>query len=142
MTLFERAQPGTYADWEMQTFTSTELTNSVYEGPLADPDDDGVPNIVEFAVGGNPLVPDAGFAQLQAVPVASGEFAVEYRQRKDLADVSAVLENSSNLLNWSVLQPQSVTNVSDLGDAWLLRAIFPAQTEPGYFRVQYLWPGL
>jgi hypothetical protein len=126
----------------MQTLSSAELTNSFYEGPLADPDGDGVPNIVEFAVGGNPLISDASFAQLQAIPVSSGQFAFEYHQRKNLGDVTAVIENSTNLINWSVLDPQSVTNVSDLGNAWLLRANIPARTAPGYFRIQYLWPGL
>jgi hypothetical protein len=142
MTFYERAQPGTYADWEMQTFTSQQLANSSYEGPLADPDGDGVPNIVEFAVGSNPLVPDASLARMQAMPVASGQFAFQYRQRKNLGDVSTVIETSTNLVNWSVVQPLSVTNFSDLGNVWLQQTIFQAQSAPGYFRMQYLWPGL
>jgi len=141
MTFYERAQPGTYADWEMQTFTSAQLTNSFYEGPLADPDRDGVPNIVEFAVGSNPLAPDASLAQLQAMPFASGPFSFQYRQRKNLGDVTVSIEDSTNLIHWSTVLPMAVTNVSDLGNAWLQQASCPAQSVPGYYRMQYLWPG-
>ena len=142
MTFYERAAPGTYGDWEMQTFTSAQLTNSTYEGPLADPDGDGVPNLVEFAAGGNPLVADASVARIQALPVGSGEFAFQYHQRKNLGDVTSILEYSTNLVNWSATLPLSVTNVSDLGTTWLMQATFPLAPGPGYFRIQYLWPGL
>jgi hypothetical protein len=86
-------------------------------------------------------VPDASLALMRAMPLASGQFAFQYRQRKNLGDVSTVIQNSTNLVNWSIVQPLSVTNVSDLGEVWLQQAIFPAQSAPGYFRMQYLWPG-
>jgi hypothetical protein len=138
MTFDERALPGTYADWEMQTLTSGELTNTLYQGPLADPDGDGVPNLVEFAVGGNPLVPDAALAKLQPIPAASGQFAFCYRLRKNLGDVTCVIEHSTNLVDWNEIQPLSATNISDLGDAWLYQANFPAQDPSEYFRIQRL----
>ncbi|HEX4123027.1 MAG TPA: discoidin domain-containing protein [Verrucomicrobiae bacterium] len=142
MTFYERALPGSYADWEMQTFTSSELTNSVYEGPLADPDADGVPNIIEYAVGGDPLAPDAALIQIQAAPAPSGQFALEFHKRKNVSGVTFVTENSTDLVNWSFVQPLSETNISDLGNAWLVRANFPLQVAPGYFRIQYFSPDL
>jgi len=141
MTFYERAPPGTYADWEMQTFTAAQLTNSFYEGALSDPDGDGVPNIVEFAVGGNPLAPDASLARLQAMPMASGQFSFQYRQRQNLGDVASVIESSTNLAIWSPISPLSTATISNLGNAWLLQANFAVQPAPAYFRIQYLGPG-
>ena len=47
-------------------------------GPLADPDGDGVPNLIEFALGLQPLVPDA---ELLPAPVAIGaDFAISFRR--------------------------------------------------------------
>src|ERR1017187_5978542 len=44
LNFFERAQPGTFADWQLQNFTDTQLTNSAIGTASADPDGDGVPN--------------------------------------------------------------------------------------------------
>jgi hypothetical protein len=142
MIFFERAQPGSYADWEMQTFTSAQLTNSFYEGPLADPDGDSVPNVEEFAIGSNPLFPDASFAAIHAMPATSGQFALQFRQRKNLGDVTSVIESSTDLVHWSQATPLSTTNVSDLGNAWLIQARFTTTATQTFFRIRYAWPGM
>ena len=118
MDFYERAQPGTYADWEMQTFTRSELTNSLYEGPLADPDNDGVPNIIEFATGANsPRRRRHQRPNPRNAHRTAGQFAIQYHERKTLGNVTNVIEFSTNLLNWTIVQPSSVTNLEDLGGA-------------------------
>jgi hypothetical protein len=59
VTFFERAQPGTFADWQLQHFTDAELNDSSVGSSHADPDGDGLPNLLEFAQGGDPLMADA-----------------------------------------------------------------------------------
>ncbi|HET7625409.1 MAG TPA: discoidin domain-containing protein [Verrucomicrobiae bacterium] len=59
VTFFERAQPGTFADWQLQHFTDAELDDSSIGSSQADPDNDGLPNLLEFAEGGDPLTADA-----------------------------------------------------------------------------------
>jgi subtilisin family serine protease len=40
--------------WRYDNFTATELSNSTVSGNAADPDNDGLNNFVEYALGGNP----------------------------------------------------------------------------------------
>lgn len=56
---------GPFARWQATYFTGTELDNPVISGPDADPDHDGMKNLVEFAFGYNP---NSG----AAVPVSAG----------------------------------------------------------------------
>jgi hypothetical protein len=141
LQFFERAQPGTFADWEMQTFSSAQLSNAIYQGPMADPDGDGVPNLVEFAAGANPLSSDAAKAALVPMGAASNQFILQYRQRKNLGDVTAVFEASTNLVDWTAVIPLSTANVSDLGNTWLMQATFPAGTLQNYYTIEYAVPG-
>jgi len=136
MIFLERAAPGTYGDWELQTLTAAEMSNPLYEGPTADPDGDGVPNLLEFAVGGNPIVADANLATVQSF-LAAGQFDLQYRQRKNLGDVSASFETSTNLVHWSAVVPVSTNEVSDLGNAWMLQAYFSLPPVPQFFRIRY-----
>jgi hypothetical protein len=49
--------PNLYADWVALAFPGQ--TNSAIVGPTADPDGDGVQNLIEFALGINPALADA-----------------------------------------------------------------------------------
>ena len=54
-----------YSTWQAQYFTSAELANPAISGDDADPDGDGIPNLVEYALG---LLPrTAGVAGLPTV---------------------------------------------------------------------------
>ncbi len=48
------------ADWEEANFTEFELLDPTISGPDADPDLDGVPNLLEYAFGTDPNDPDSG----------------------------------------------------------------------------------
>jgi len=47
-----------YQQWRQNQFTASELTNSSISGDLADPDNDKLPNIAEYALGLNPKAAD------------------------------------------------------------------------------------
>jgi hypothetical protein len=137
MFFFERALPYTFGDWVVRQFTEAQIGAAAISGPFADPDGDGVPNLLEFAVGGNPLAPDASNAQLQPVAATPGSFAFRYRERKNLGDVQRNFERSAELLNWNSITPSSVTNLNDLGDSWVRQATFPATNAALFFRVRF-----
>ena len=100
--------------------------------PGADPDSDGVPNALEFALLGAPGMPDA--AAILPVPslVTVGDQpypAVTFNLRKNLSGATLVLQSSPTLTNptWTPFwdsaaspAPGNVVQSSDAGDHWLL----------------------
>jgi hypothetical protein len=133
----ERAQPGTFGDWALHNFTDVQLANPDIGAPGADPDNDGVPNLVEFAMGGAAWVADSSAATLQPVASPPGTFRFYYQERKNLGDVLRSFETSTNVLIWSSVSPSSLSNVADLGSLWRREATFPAQSRMALFRLKF-----
>lgn len=50
--------PITFAQWQPTYFSPAEIGDPNIGGPSADPDRDGLPNVMEFASGSNPRLPD------------------------------------------------------------------------------------
>jgi hypothetical protein len=140
LIFFERAQPGTYGDWALRQFTDAELADPAFGAPGADPDGDGVPNLAEFAMAGNPLVPDRSAMALQVQPSSPGTFAFSFRERQDLGDVQRHFESSTNLANWVEAVPSSLAVVSTLTNACVRAVVFPAPDLAAFYRLSYVLP--
>jgi len=138
LIFLQRAAPGTFGDWELSYFTnSAQINNPAISGITADPDGDGVPNLLEFAVGGNPLVPDATNATVRASSLPAGQVAVQFQERNQLGDVTRSFQSSTDLVHWTSATPVSVTPVQNLGLVSINQAVFPVQTINTYFRLVY-----
>jgi hypothetical protein len=137
LDFYERAQPGTFADWQLQNFTDAQLTNSAIGIAAADPDGDGVPNLLEFAVVGNPLVADATNAIVRGLKSGTNQFVFQFQERNNLGNVARQFQLSSNLLNWTNGTPVSVNVLQNLGSASVYQAFFPLQPAAQFFRVSY-----
>jgi hypothetical protein len=74
--------------------------------PTDDPDGDGIPNLIEYSQGMNPLVSD--IARLPSL-VRQGE-SLQFRYRKAAAELTYTVETSPNLRDWS---PSSQTEQTD-----------------------------
>jgi hypothetical protein len=141
MTFYERAQPGTYGDWVLHNFTDVQLADPATGASTSDPDHDGVANLVEFAMGGDPWTGDASNAKLQPVAASPGTFRFRFQERKNLGDVQRSFESSTDLVNWTVATPAALTNVADLGSLWLREATFPLQGSVAVFRLRFVKNG-
>lgn len=70
---------------------------------LADPDEDGMPNLLEFALGGDPLTGDAA-AQLPVVVLMSdGRPALSFRRNRPATDLTYAVQSSSDLVEWTTV---------------------------------------
>lgn len=136
LNFFERALPGTFADWQLNNFTDAQLTNSAVGIAGADPDGDGVPNLLEFAAGGNPLAADATNALVGGLNL-SNQFAFQFQERNVLGNVARQFQAAGDLLSWTNIAPASVMPLQNLGGATIYLALFPRQLAPQFFRIRY-----
>ncbi len=116
------------------------LTPASNDGPLDDPDQDGAVNLLEFALGGMPMV--ASPAILPKLTAAGGTWIFEY-DRSDAArppHTSQVVEYSSDLLTWTpiiipVISGNGVTIV-DNGPTDHVQVALPASGGPMFARLK------
>jgi hypothetical protein len=137
MLFFERAVPGTFGDWALHEFNATQLADATISSPGADPDGDGAPNLLEFAMGGQPLAADAQNLKLQSATKSANQFAFHFRQRKDLGGLTRQFLLSTNLVGWTQISPLNVSTDQDFGDVLQFLAIVDAPAEPSFFRVSF-----
>jgi hypothetical protein len=84
--------------WRLANFTTTELADPSISGDLADPDHDGLSNLMEYALG---LLPkDATAASRPYASIVGGYLTLTYTRAKAATDVSLVVEQSNDLVNW------------------------------------------
>jgi hypothetical protein len=137
MAFFERAVPGTFGDWALHEFNATQLADVSVSGPGADPDGDGAPNLLEFAMGGQPLAADAENFKLQSASMSANQFAFQFRQRKDLGGLARKFLLSTNLVAWTQVSPLNVSTEQDLGDVVQLLATMGVPPQPSFFRMSF-----
>jgi hypothetical protein len=125
-----------YNNWTAGWF-GTNAANPAIAGVNADPDGDGVPNLLEYAVGGNPLVADATNAVVRGLLFSSGQFAFQFLQRNPPGSVTVQFQSSANLLSWTNTAPASVTVLQNFGVNSLCQAVFPVQVTSQFFRIRY-----
>lgn len=87
-----------FDEWRSTKFSSLQLNDQSISGPHADPDGDGVPNILESVVGGDPLDPDPQKAT-PVVNVSSNNVEVRIIVDAYQADATYSVQVSSTLTN-------------------------------------------
>ena len=126
-------QTALYNNWAAGWFG----TNAAMAGLDADPDGDGVPNLLEYAAGGNPLAADATNAAVAGLRFSASQFAFQFRLRNPASSVTAQFQSSGDLLNWTNTVPASVNALQNDGNSSLYQALFPLHSVPQFFRIQY-----
>lgn len=99
--IFEPEPVLSFDDWRRQTFTAAQLDNPSVSGRMADPDEDGLSNQVEFGLGTDGLTADAELP----VEIHRSAGGILVRFHKALAARATVrLERSRDLRNWENAQ--------------------------------------
>ncbi|MBI3882490.1 MAG: PKD domain-containing protein [Verrucomicrobia bacterium] len=106
----------TFDLWRAAKFTAAELTNANISGAGADPDGDGLPNLLEYVLGLEPKTPDSFTAAAPQPGLDTNGFKLTYRFFKAATDVTLAVEATPDFSDWnsggSFVQP---VQTNDLG---------------------------
>jgi hypothetical protein len=121
----------TFASWSSRFFTPTELSNSQISGPTADPDADGVPNLLEFAFNLQPrianrsvLIAGAGTTGLPLIRLETINnqkvLTIEFVRRRAAGSpgITYHAEFNSDLTNPSGWSETGATTITQIDDTW------------------------
>ncbi len=95
---------GQWEAWREQNFTAAQLTNSAISGDTATPAQDGVPNLLKYALGLSPLTPAAPSSLPVLSTLASGGtnyLTLSFTQLQSLADITYTVQVSDDLKTWN-----------------------------------------
>jgi autotransporter-associated beta strand protein len=112
-----------HALWLEENFGANS-SDSTIAGDLADPDKDGICNLLERAFGGDPNTADSQITP--AIDRSAPLLSITYRKSKTVSDLEVVVEESEDLSEGSWTNASgSESTVSDLGSAELIRFAAP-----------------
>ncbi len=144
--------------WKIENFTANEINDNSIVNDLADPDEDGIPTLLEYALDTSPKL--AGFELPLTVSIVKNMLDgknythLSYRRRRggkvsndvnyEINNVTYNLEMSSDLTNWqsaiNMLEPMGLPEPSNNGTSERAeyRRISPTDNNPEFFRLKIL----
>jgi len=117
-----------FSAWQSLYFASTDISNPAIGGALADPDKDGIENLLEFALNLDPtfnerapMIPTTGLRGLPAVRLEnlSGDrLTVEFVRRTPAsgAGLTYIAEFSTDLVTWQATGTEASTALNSRWD--------------------------
>ncbi len=92
-----------YNTWQLGHFTSAELMNPAVSGDLADPDGDGIANLMEYALNLDPRQAQVtGLPTVGQVTVSGSQYlTLTYTQRTDTTGITYLPQVSGDLATWN-----------------------------------------
>ncbi len=137
-----------YTSWKNLSFDPVDAANNAISGLTADPDADGLSNLIEYGLGGNPLFNDASSLLTPATIENSGSFdylTYRYRVNAGAADATITPQVSGDLINWfggggNVVSLSGPTARTDGVNLFTVRDTAPAPNGSRYIRLQMVAP--
>ena len=96
-------EPSTYASWVFETFPPETPTADTV--PLADPNGDGIVNLLAYALALDPLANDNPRLTPRFVTEPEGGASFQFRRNRNADDLAYTVEASSDLQSWTTLDP-------------------------------------
>lgn len=121
-----------FSVWRSTVFTAQDLDAPAVSGPLADPDGDGLVNLLEYALGHDPK--SVEHFPLNVERTAT-EWIVHYTRPAARADLVYAIESSTTLQDWSAADIAH-ERIASSGDTEIWEArLATSATTPIFFRL-------
>ncbi len=127
-----------YDAWRASHFSEGELANSTLSGDEADPDGDGVPNLLEYASGTDPRALSAA-AQLSARAQRLGdqtEWLLTYHRLLLAHEVDYSVETSDDLQSWTAFTGEADEPALNLDGTVATQIRVDPATNARFFRLR------
>lgn len=130
--------------WQEANF-GAQWSNPAIAGPTADPDGDGITNMLERAFGGNPNVADISILPQNDPDTAQPPITILFRKATEATDLVLTLQESLDLSSgsWtpSAVTPENPQLINVDNGVETYRFIAPAGSDPRKFlRIQVVQP--
>lgn len=124
-----------FENWREQNFTATQLSNWAVSGDNGDPAQDGVSNLMKYALGLNPSAPAlTGLPVLGQVTLNGKTYlTLTFTDQSALTDVTYNVQVSSNLQNWQSGPLYTVRVDNGATNTAVFRDLTALQNAPGHF---------
>ena len=129
-----------YQAWRAKYFSTSELADPAVSGDDADPDGDGIPNLIEYASGTNPRVPNEAPKLVASLSASGGgpSLVVSFRRLLLAYELDYNLEASPDLQSWSPVTGE-VDEASLNADGTVTTSVHagsPADSSSRFFRLR------
>lgn len=118
-----RRLPMQFAQWATTKFSSGDLSDQNISGYYADPDGDGISNILESAFGGNPKASDT-VDNSPFLDLVGDRVQITFICDSTRSDLNYIVEASNNLVSWTEIarsfggtKTLPVSNLSTISDS-------------------------
>jgi uncharacterized delta-60 repeat protein len=127
-----------FGAFQQQYFSSAQLADPTISGLAADPNHDGITNLMAYAFELSPFT--SAVVQLPVAHITNGYLTITYTQLHNPLDVTYAVEVSGDLVNWNsgaaYTTQLSVTSIDQLFDSVTVRDNVPASPGPRFIRVR------
>ncbi len=123
-----------FASWFWDRFDAAERADPAVSGPQADPDQDGLGNLMEYALGSDPKM-----SSLDALPTVSSNsthWLFTYTRSADRPDLQYTVEYSTDLTLWVEVFAGDLTQIEGTTTTRTMQARQPISTANIYFRLK------
>lgn len=123
-----------YATWAASAFTLAQRVSATFTDPLADPNGDGVSNLLAYATG---ISPTAGIGTPLPFIASSGvDYTFTYQRNTTATDVTYAIQRTQDFASWTTVTTTD-TVVSTVGNIQTIRATLPTVAGvPWFYRLQ------
>ncbi|MCM2274391.1 MAG: immunoglobulin domain-containing protein [Candidatus Didemnitutus sp.] len=119
-----------FDSWQLAHLGDEDRSNAMIFGASADPDGDGITNLLEYALGLDPRV--ASNADVPTVAASASEWTFTYTRPADRSDVTYTVQTSTSLTTWTdVAATRTATGPTE---TW--RATVPFGPVARFFRLR------